>query len=134
MPRILVIDDGPDIRAVLGLMLRASGHEVVVAADGAEGLKRFRERPTDVVITDLFMPNQEGMETILEFRRDFPNVGIIAMSGETGDGTALSAARSVGAAAILEKPFFPNDVMAAIASALRQEPKASPARNGGCEI
>jgi DNA-binding response OmpR family regulator len=131
MARILVIDDDPDIRTMLDVMLKASGHQVTLAADGKEGLNLFREQPTDVVITDIFMPNQEGIETVILFRRNFPGVPIIAMSGEPGGGTALTVARRMGAAAVLEKPFFPNQVLIAIDNALRFEPKRPEAFKAG---
>jgi CheY-like chemotaxis protein len=121
MPRILVIDDDPDIRNVLSLLLKAAGHEVILASDGAEGLRQLGLAPTDVVLTDLYMPNQEGIETIRNIRLKFPTVGIIAMSGETGADTMLSVARRMGAAAILEKPFFPNQLLIALDNALGLE-------------
>jgi DNA-binding response OmpR family regulator len=79
--RILIIDDDPQILDILGQILEREGHQVVAALNGKEGLKLYRENPTDLIITDLIMPDKEGIETIMELRRDFPDVKIIAISG-----------------------------------------------------
>ena len=86
MARILVIDDEADMRGLLEETLQSAGHEVSLAADGEEGMKRFRARPADLVITDLYMPGQEGLETIMQLRREFPSVAIMAMSGRVAAG------------------------------------------------
>ena len=118
MARILVIDDDPDIRAMLEQILKSAGHEVILAADGREGMERHRSSPADLVITDLFMPNQEGLETIHEFRTRFPEVAIIAMSGRAAAVTMLSVAQKFGAVAVLHKPFAADELIAAVAKAL----------------
>jgi DNA-binding response OmpR family regulator len=125
MARILVIDDDPDTRAMLEQILKAAGHEVFLAADGREGVMRHRTSPADLVITDLFMPKQEGLETIREFRIGFPEVAIIAMSGWTNSGTMLPIAQKLGAVGILQKPFAADELLAAVAKALGEP---SPAR------
>ena len=119
MARILVIDDDDDIRNVLLLMLKASGHEVITAVNGAEGLKAFNTQPADVVLTDLLLPDQDGLEIIKQLRRISPKVGIIAMSGESGANTVLAAAERAGVG-ILAKPFFPDQLLAAVDNALLQ--------------
>lgn len=107
MARILVIDDETSVREFLCAMLTQEGYEVVEAADGKVGMRLFRERPSDLVITDLIMPEKEGIETIMELRRDFPDVKIIAISGggiiHAED--YLSMAKGVGAHRIFQKPF-----------------------------
>ena len=115
MARILVIDDEPEMRAVLDRMLRPMGHEVEQAANGNEGLRRFREQPFDLVITDLRMPERDGFETIRELRR-LGDVKIIAMSagGPSGPTTYLQMAKHVGAAAVLPKPFSRQELTDAI--------------------
>jgi len=118
MARILVIDDDPDIRAMLEQILKSAGHEVILAADGREGMERHRSSPADLVITDLYMPNQEGLETIHEFRTRFPEVAIIAMSGRAAAVTMLSVAQKFGAVAVLHKPFAADELIAAVAKAL----------------
>jgi DNA-binding response OmpR family regulator len=106
-------------------MLRAEGYEVSVANDGEQGIKLQREQPASLLITDIFMPNKEGVETIRDFRKEFPNVPIIAMSGggrlKTEGG--LRTAKELGAAEILRKPFEMNDLLRSVAAALnRLEP------------
>jgi DNA-binding NtrC family response regulator len=118
MARILVIDDEPDMRVLLEQTLKAAGHEVILAADGREGVERYRASPADLVITDLYMPNQEGLETIGELRRRFPEVAIIAMSGKAAALTMLSIAQKFGAIGILHKPFLTEELIAAVGKAL----------------
>ena len=119
MAHILLIDDDEDTRAVLEELLSSAGHEVVTAADGKEGLAQFRAAPADLVITDLFMPNQEGLETISHLRRDFPDALIIAMSGNTVAGMMLSIAKRLGAVEVLQKPFFPRELMSMVEKVLQ---------------
>ena len=125
MARILVIDDDVDMRALLDEMLRTGGHEVVQAGDGRDGVAKYRSARVDLVITDLCMPNQEGLETIVELRRDFPGVAIIAMSGKTFARTMLSIAIRLGAVETLEKPFQPAELLAAVARALKVESRTA---------
>lgn len=122
MSRILVIDDDPDIRAVLGWSLKSAGYEVALAADGREGLKAYRTQPADLVITDLYMPNQDGLETIHELDQRYPRPVIIAMSGRAIAGTMLAIARNLGAIQILQKPFSIDDVLQAVTKALTGAP------------
>ena len=81
MPRILVIDDYDDFRKTLCEMLERAGYAVVAASDGKEGVELYRKEPTDLVITDIIMPNQEGIETIIKLQEEFPDVKVIAISG-----------------------------------------------------
>jgi len=80
LAHILIIDDDPQILDMLGQTLKREGHEVLEALDGKEGLKLYRENPTDLVITDIIMAETEGIETIMKLQRDFPDVKIIAIS------------------------------------------------------
>ena len=118
MPRILVIDDEPDIRTLLDDVLKSAGYEVILAANGREGVMRHRSSPVDLLITDLYVPNLEGLEIIREFRSHFPEVAIIAMSGTTAAATMLSVAQTLGAIGILHKPFLPAELIAAVEKAL----------------
>ena len=118
MARILVKDDDPDTRAMLEQILKAAGYEVILAADGREGVERHRTRPADLVITDLYMPIQDGFETIRELRSCFPEVAIIAMSGKSDTGTMLSIAQNAADVGILRKPFLTDELIAAVAKAL----------------
>jgi len=107
MKRILLIDDDPGIRHVLRRALQAGGFEVAVAADGREGILAFEANPADLVVTDLVMPNQDGIETILALRKQHPLLPIIAISGVTRikPEDSLKIASKLGANATLEKPF-----------------------------
>jgi len=118
MARILVIDDDPDIRALLEQTLKSAGHEVALAADGREGVEEYRAKPADLVITDIYMPNQEGLETIIELRQRFPELAIIAMSGRTAAGTMLSIAQKLGVIQVLQKPFVADELLTAVERAL----------------
>src|ERR1035437_8798305 len=124
MARILVIDDDPDIRAFLEEILKPAGHEVILAADGREGMERYRTSPADLVITDLYMPNQEGLETIRELRTCFPEVAIIAMSGRTAALHMLSVAQKFGAVGVLRKPFSADELIAVVGKALEGQAPA----------
>lgn len=107
MARVLVIDDNDDLRRVLRLFLEEAGFEVEAAANGLRRLQLQREKPACVVVTDLFMPEKEGIETIVELRRQFPQTKIVAMSGGGNDvgGGYFAVAREVGAAKALSMPF-----------------------------
>ena len=108
MARILVIDDEPQIRRMIHRALASLHHSVFEAQDGEEGLEVLeRERPA-VVITDILMPNREGIETITAIRRTSAAVKIIAISGGT---FYLSAAKKLGADAVLSKPFRAEDLI-----------------------
>lgn len=118
MARILVIDDEADMRALLEQILVAAGHEVLVAADGAEGVRECAANEVDLVLTDIYMPNQEGLETIMELKRRFPHVGIVAMSGRADAGNVLTMAHKLGAVEVLQKPFSGDEALAAVDKAL----------------
>ena len=117
--RILVIDDAPDARALFQQALESVGHEVVLAADGIEGIREYCAQPADLVITDIYMPNQDGLETIVELRRRCPEVAIIGMSGWNAARTMLSIAQKLGALQVLQKPFTVDELLAAVEKALR---------------
>src|SRR2546428_14090689 len=81
MARILVVEDEPEIGEILEMLLTHVGHEVRVATNGDSALRLARAAPVDLLITDIFMPGKEGIETIMERRRDLPSGKIIVMSG-----------------------------------------------------
>ena len=116
MARILIIDDDDIIRRMLSLMLTKAGYDVVDAANGKEGLKQFRENDIDLVLTDLIMPEKEGIEMIMELKTDFPDVKIIAMSGgaQMGPDGYLQLADALGAQRTLKKPIARDDLLGAI--------------------
>ncbi len=109
MPRILVTDDDPELRSMLQTLLELQGYDVEVAEDGWVGSKKLREEPFDLLITDIVMPNQEGLESIIQARRKYPDLKIIAMSGagKTSTEVYLRVAENVGADAVYQKPFDP---------------------------
>lgn len=113
------MEDDPEVRASLEKALRSAGHEVALAADGQEGMRSFRSAPAEVVITDLFMPNQDGIETMMDLRREFPEVKIVAISGNVSAGSMLSVAKRLGAVVVLEKPFALDALLAAVDRALQ---------------
>jgi CheY-like chemotaxis protein len=104
---VLVIDDDETIRVLLRTILEREGYRVVDAPDGAKGIRRYEESPTDLVITDLIMPGKEGIETIRDLRKEFPHIKIIAVSGggRIGPESYLKMAKGVGALRTLSKPF-----------------------------
>lgn len=115
--RILVADDEPSVRTFLSTVLRGRGYDVVEAADGVEALERAHHERLDLVITDLVMPEREGIEVIQAVRRDQPGAGIIAISGAF-DGQFLEVAQMIGADAVIEKPVKPDLLLARVAQVL----------------
>lgn len=117
MAKILVVDDDAAMRITLTRVLIDAGHEVMVAADGTKGLAAYRKTPADVLLLDLFMPDKEGLETIVELRREFPAAVIIAMSGHRKMDLMLRAAEGLGAVRSIAKPFEPAALLALIQQA-----------------
>ena len=120
MASILLVDDDEQLRTMLGEVLRRAGYEVRLASDGAEAIKLYRSHPTDLIITDLVMPEKEGLEMIRELRRDRPEVRIIAMSGggRSGKANCLKVAKALGAQQVLDKPFSHQEILEAIREVL----------------
>jgi len=107
MARILVIEDVDEVRWMIRRTLEAQGYEVVEASGGIEGVELFREKPTDLIVTDILMPDKEGIEIIRELSSEFPDVKIIAISGggKMGPYDYLELAKKFGASRTLAKPF-----------------------------
>ena len=106
--RVLVVDDDPEMREAMARILGAAGYAVELAADGDQAIEVQRARPAEVLITDVFMPSRDGLETIQYFRMEYPDVGIIAMTGGSPTGRVdeyLKVAKVAGANATLRKPF-----------------------------
>lgn len=134
-PRILVIDDDLLVRRTIVRILRGAGYETLVAENGSLGLDLFeRERP-DLVITDIIMPEKEGIETIRAIRQLSPEAKIIAMSGggRTGNADFLAMAGKLGASDTLHKPFGAAQLVASVARWLAKPETATGAdcANGG---
>jgi len=123
MPTILVVDDDTGIRTIFERTLTQAGYDVLLAANGKEGIHLHRLHPADVAIIDVFMPDQDGLETITMLRRLSPEAGIIAVSGGyTASSTMLSIALELGARRILEKPFDADTLLQAIEEVLLAHP------------
>jgi len=119
--RILVIDDSRTVREMVRMVLERAGHEVVQAPNGKLGLEMHRASNCDLVITDLIMPEKEGFETILELRRGWPGLQIIAVSGGSAaldKSDLLRTARSFGAAHTIPKPFTAKQLLDSVTRAV----------------
>ena len=120
MERVLVIDDESQIRSMLRLMLERAGDEVEEAPDGMEGIRIYRENPVDLVISDLIMPNKDGIGMMIELKKEFPDIKIIAMSGgglNKPDGY-LEGAKKLGANWTLTKPIDREELLRAVKNTL----------------
>jgi CheY-like chemotaxis protein len=108
MPSVLVVDDEDQLRQLIREILEQAGYQVTEARDGKEALLQYRLAPADVVIMDILMPEQDGLETTSTLRREFPNVKIIAITGSSemiGILSFLDVAKMLGAHRALQKPF-----------------------------
>ncbi len=127
MSRILVIDDEQPLRRVLRSIMERAGHTVLEAPDGSEGMALWRQAPTDVVVTDIFMPEKDGIQIIMELKRVAMKPKIIVMSG--GDVKRLfdlkSAASLLGADRVLSKPFNPQTLLQAVEGVLKGAPSVT---------
>jgi DNA-binding NtrC family response regulator len=118
--KVLVIDDDQLVRYTLSRILHRNGYDVVTASDGMRAMAVFREERPDVVITDIIMPEQEGIQTITEIRGVQPNAKIIAISGggRIGNTDFLKIARHLGAFDAIAKPFDPDDLLSRVGRCL----------------
>ncbi len=122
MAGILIIDDNAQLREMLNLMLTQAGHEVREATGGEMGLKLYKEKPSDVIVIDILMPEKGGLETIVEMKREFPNIKIIGISGgfqkKTDDNRTL--AELMGVDRTLSKPFTSEQLLNAVREVLEK--------------
>lgn len=116
MARILVVDDDDHVRLMLQRALERDSHDVLTAENGVAACKLQREKPSEIVILDIIMPEKEGLETIIELRRDDPGVKVIAISGggQLGPSRYLRLASLLGAAFAFEKPVQLDELRTAI--------------------
>jgi CheY-like chemotaxis protein len=119
--RILIADDESQVRGYIRTVLEDAGYLVTEAEDGKEAVKQVRTGAVDLVITDLVMPDQEGLETIQILRRQAPEVAIVAISGAFHP-EYLDVARKLGAVVALPKPLTAEELLRAVADALRARP------------
>jgi CheY-like chemotaxis protein len=124
MTKILVLDDEPSILLMMKKMLEKAGYEVDVALNGREGMELFDKNKPDLLITDIIMPEKEGLETIFELRRNYPDLKIVAISGGGRIGPAgyLPGAKLLGANLVFQKPIVPKEFLTAISELLGVEP------------
>jgi CheY-like chemotaxis protein len=122
MAKILVLDDEPSILLMMKKMLEKAGHEVDIALNGKEGMVLFEKNRPDLLITDIIMPEKEGLETIFEVRRKHPDLKIIAISGggRIGPNGYLPGAKLLGADMVFQKPLVQKDFMDAVSGLLNE--------------
>jgi len=114
---VLVVDDDPGVRDVIRSMLESAGYTVLLAENGKEAMKLLKKERADLILTDLVMPEQEGIETIKTLRREYPELKVIAMSGAFG-GDYLRIASYLGAHATLAKPIQMEKLLALVRETL----------------
>ena len=118
MPRILIIEDNDALRQMMCHMLVAAGYDVQEAANGRAGVDAYRQQPSDLVITDIVMPDAEGLQTIEALQHADAAVKIIAISGAGSATDYLRTATQFGAHQTLEKPFTHGELLSAVAEVL----------------
>ena len=120
MPGILVVEDDPDLREMLKDTLIRRRFTVLEAEDGKQAILHFKQGVTDLVITDLIMPDEDGLKVIMKLRELKPGLKIIAISGggKAGPGSYLNLAKALGADAVLSKPFSVADLIKKIGELL----------------
>ena len=115
MKRILVVDDDSELRQVLAQTLVQAGYEVATAANGRQASALYRSQTPDIVITDMYIPDKDGLEALMELRGDFPEIKVIAISGAVSKDNVLQVASILGAACTLVKPFEPAELLRVVA-------------------
>ena len=123
MASILIIDDEDPVREVLRRLLERVGHTVYEAADGKTALRMYAGNPTDLVITDIYMPEMDGIEFLIRVREAFPEARVIALSGGSfiSKEEVLRDAAQLGAVGILEKPFSVEECLDVVQRALKAD-------------
>jgi DNA-binding NtrC family response regulator len=122
MATILIVDDDAEVRTMIVQALKTAGHLVFSAGNGKEAMCHLRAIQPDLIITDLFMPEQEGLETIKQLHDKFAHIAILAISGGSVASTAmLSVALELGAVNTLEKPFGNQALLAAVEKTLEMQ-------------
>lgn len=120
MAKILIADDDPEILKFLTTILTLEGHQIKAVADGEMAVQAAAKEKFDLIITDIIMPNKEGIETIMEIKEMSPTMRILAISGGGRQGRMdfLRMAEMVGAYEVLAKPFEPRDLLKKIEACL----------------
>jgi CheY-like chemotaxis protein len=117
--KILIVDDDAQVRCFLAKLLEIEGYDVIQACDGKEAQAWCRKTPIDLMITDLVMPEREGLETIRAIRQRWPRFPVIAISGALG-GAYLDLAKRLGADAVFPKPFEADGILAEVRKQLKR--------------
>ena len=120
---ILLIDDNDQIRTLLRRVLEEAGYFVIDAANGREGLRQFRQTPVALVITDLLMPDSDGLEVTMTLRRESPYVKIIVLTGGSGEPNLLEVAKILGAHRTMKKPIEMTELLEAVQQELQEGPR-----------
>jgi CheY-like chemotaxis protein len=120
--KIIVAEDNSDTREALRLSLEIEGYAVRAAANGDDAFRLQMSEPADLLVTDIFMPERDGFETLAAFRKNFPSTRIVVISGSAAKvrGSYLESARMVGADATLRKPVAPADLIRVVAGLLKK--------------
>jgi DNA-binding response OmpR family regulator len=123
MSVILIVEDDKDLREMLKTSLVKRKYVVLEASNGQEAINKFKPSITDLVITDLIMPDEDGLKVIMKMREIKPGIKIIAISGggKAGPGNYLNLARALGANEVFSKPFSMNDLIVKIDLLLEKE-------------
>jgi CheY-like chemotaxis protein len=121
MAQVLVVDDEDQMRKLIRLVLQQEGHTVVEASNGKRAIQHIQEAEIDLVISDIFMPDMDGLELIRGIRRTHPGIKILAIfgAGKEGPGLYLNMAEQFGAGAILMKPFAPDQLIEKVSALLQ---------------
>ena len=124
MGKILIADDDGEVRVTLQKLFQMDGHEVELARDGLEAMRMLDDGRYDLMVTDIVMPNREGLESIMETRRKHPEVRLIAISGGGRERTEsyLRMAETFGAEAVFRKPFSPREMLETVSQLLAPRP------------
>jgi CheY-like chemotaxis protein len=123
MPGVLIVEDDKELREMLKMSLLRRNFTVLEAENGKEAITHFKPALTDLVVTDLIMPEEDGLKVVIKLRELKPSIKIIAISGggKVGPGSYLNLAKALGADAIYSKPFSINDLTAKIEQLLDNE-------------
>lgn len=124
MAKILLIEDDALVSRTMEFVFKKAGHETIVASDGIQGLVKFKSENPDIVISDIVMPDKDGIETIREIRGISKDVPIIAVSGggRTHNFDFLRVAEKMGATEVVKKPFHNADIVALVERLLKEPP------------
>lgn len=119
MASILIIDDDPQIRSLFREILEQAGYDVLLASNGHDGLQLFRQTPADLVITDVFMPEIDGLEVITILHHEAPTIPIIAFTGQSEGREYMKVARYLGAQCTMAKPIPATELIRTVQQYLR---------------